>query len=230
MTSLRSSQNNQGTPDPDIIKAARKYVQEYPEDAIKYLVAECNPIQLLREACDFKGQDYHEIMSQNLVPEDDTKSQSSRRRTLSSNSRSGLASSSSAILSSAGSGDSSPVTRTLWVMPESGPEIPKTLQAICLPRSDCLIQNDTVRDHLMLEHDCLSDGELVRSVRYNGGFLESYGKISFDWALSHKDLEAEKVQRSTFYVVEELPGGKVVLSDSDPQHSPVHRAGGMSPL
>lgn len=207
--------------DADVIKAARKYVLDYSEDAIKYLVEQCDPIQLLRAACQFKNQDYHQVMSQNVVSEDDRGSNSSRRRTLSSNSRSVLESSSSAVLSSSGSGDGSP--DTLWVMPETGRKVAKTLMATSLPQSDCLIRIDAVRTHVGLQYERLSGGELVR---YNEGWLTSSGTVTIAWARSLNELNTNKVQRTAFYVVEELDS-QVVFSDSKPENIPA--AGGMPP-
>jgi len=173
-------------------------------------------------ACNIKGHNYHKIMFQDSDSEDDTESHTSRRRTLSSNSRSGFASSSSAILSSLSSGDGS--SDILWVTPETGLKVPKTLLATRLPQSDYLIQTDIVLDRLKLKP--LSTSAMVR---YNGGPIESCGTISLKWAWNPNDLKSEKVQRSTFYVVNDLPDSKVVLSDSDPQVSPMDNAGGMSP-
>lgn len=111
-------------------------------------------------------------------------------------------------------------------MPEAGSKVLKTLTATRLPQSDYLIQTHIVRDHLKLKPERQSDDALVR---YNGGSLRSYGTISLDWAWSLKDLKSEKVQQSTFYVVEELPDSEVVLNDSDPQDSPIYHDGGISP-
>lgn len=225
MTSTRSSQNGQGISDPDVIKAARKYVRGYRDHAVNYLVSNCDPVSLLHEACLYKGHKFYTVMSQDSDSEDDTESQSSRCRTLSSNSRSELASSSSAILSSSASGDgSSPV---LWVVaPKAGLTAPMTLTARHLPESDYLIQAEVVHNHLKLKPKHLS---VSCRVRYNGGPIMSDSTISLEWAWSPKGLKSEKVQRSTFYVVEELPDSQVVLSGSDPQDSPTNHDGGLSP-
>lgn len=228
MTSIRAAQNDRGISDPDVIKAARKYIRNYSDHAVTYLVNQCDPVALLKEACRFRGHNHLKVMAQDSDSEDDTESQISRRRTLSSNSRSAVASSSSAILSSSGSGDGP--SDILWVIPEAGSngsKPPKTLMATRLPQSDNLIRADVVRDRLKLKPQRLSSGSVVR---YNGGPIQSSGTVSLDWAWSSRELYSEKVQRSTFHVIEDLPGGEVVLRDCDSQDSPSYQNGGMASL
>lgn len=224
MASKRTLRNDQSMPDPDAIKAARKFVLDYSEDAIKFLVAECDPISMLREACDFRGQDYHQIMSQSLVSEDDSKSQSSRQRTFSSDSKLTVTSNSSAAASSSDSGNRPP--KQLWVMPENGSKVAKTLTALCLPKSDCLIRIDAVCNHLGMQYEQFSTEELVC---YHEGHLSSSGTVSIEWARKSDQLGTKMAQQTTFYVVDDLPGAQVVFGDSEPEAIPVDHPGGISP-
>jgi hypothetical protein len=216
--------SSQGNSDPNAIKAARKYVQDYSDYAVAHLVNTCDPVKLLQEACKFKGHNYFKIMAQESDTEDDTKSTSSRRRTLSSNSRSALASTSSAMFSSSSSADGS--SGIIWFMPDPRSKIPKTLRATRLEDSDCLIEASIVRSRLKLQPKRLSGSPLVR---YTGGPIHCSGTILLEWAWNSKCLTPEMIQRTTFYVVEGLPGFEVVMSDADPQDSPVDQDDGMSP-
>ena len=214
---MRSSSDDQCFPDPDSFKAARKYVRDYQDLAIHHLATKCDSKQLLEKACSVRGDSYYRIMSQTSDGEDDTESQSSRRRTLSSNSRTGVTSSSSVIPSCSDSVDGPP--DCIWVVPETGSKAPKTLTATRVPQSDCLIQIEAVCSHLQLKYE-----HFPRVVRYNGGSLPSSGTVAIRWAWS---LKTSKVQRSTFYVVKELHS-QVVFSDSEPEDSPVDHAVGRS--
>jgi hypothetical protein len=84
---MASQHSGRRIPGPNGMKAARKYVRYYPDHAAQYIFDTCDPVQQLQLACANRGQSdehYHRIMLQDSDPEDDTKSQSSRRRTMSS--------------------------------------------------------------------------------------------------------------------------------------------------
>ena len=201
------------------MKAARKYVRHYPDHAAQYIFDTCHPVQQLQLACANKGQPdehYHRIMLQDSDTEDDTKSQSSRRRTMSSD---------YSVLTSYSSDSGNSPPKQLWVMPGNGSKAPKTLTAQCLPQSDCLIGIDAVCRHLGIQYEPLSGGELVR---YNEGRLSSSGTISIEWARKPSQLGTKLAQQNTFHVVDELPGTQVVFGDSEPEASPVDHPGGIS--
>ena len=222
MTSQLSSQHSQRILNADNMKAAKKYVERYPIHAMNYLCG-CDPHQLLLSACEAEGHDYHLVMSRASGPEDDTKSISSRRRTLSSDSGPANESSSSAIMSSSSSVDST--SEILYAIPETGSTDIKTLWAARLAQSDYLIRTDIVRKRLKLKHP-----SVVAEARYKDGPILSCGTILLHWAWNSNDLDSENVQRNTFYVVDDLPGAEAVIGDLGAQDSPVDRAGGMSSM
>jgi len=222
MTSQLSSQNNQRISNADNMKAARKYVQRFPIHAMNYLCG-CDPHQLLQMACEAEGEDYHTVMSQASGPEDDSKSiSSSRRRTLSSDSGPANESSSSAIVSSSSSVDGT--SEILYVIPETGSTDIRTLRATRLAQSNYLISADIVRLRLKLKYSS-ADADVC----YKDGPIRSCGTILLQWAWNSNDLDSENVQRSTFYVVDDLPGVGVeaVICDLGTQDSPRDQAGGM---
>jgi hypothetical protein len=204
------------------MKAARKYVQRFPIHAMNYLCG-CDPHQLLQMACEAEGEDYHTVMSRASGPEDDSKSiSSSRRRTLSSDSGPANESSSSAIVSSSSSVDGT--SEILYVIPETGSTDIRTLRATRLAQSNYLISADIVRLRLKLKYSS-ADADVC----YKDGPIRSCGTILLQWAWNSNDLDSENVQRSTFYVVDDLPGVGVeaVICDLGTQDSPRDQAGGM---
>jgi len=194
-------------------------MQFYPDRAVNTL-ARCDPTRLLKEECDLRGHDYYSVMAGKDPSSDDasdTGSQvSSRRRTLSSDSRSPFISSASVVQSSSGSSDSSSSV-TVWVSPDKAFNDCTPLKAKRLPQSDPLIQADIVTQRWKLTPKYLSD---THWLRYSHGSLPSDSTITLDWAWSSKHLKANRTQQTTFYLVEDLPDSEVVLGNCDAPDSP----------
>lgn len=206
--------NNSGSPSQEDYKAARIYHRNYSEQAVIYLASR-NPMQLLRNACAARGDDFYSVMADNDTnPEDDTQSQtSSRRRKHSSNSHSPFTSSASVIQSSSGSSNSSSIVH-VWISPDNGLNDCISLKARRVLQSNSLIRADVVIRHLKLIPKYLPG---PCHARYNHMTLSCDSMITLDWAWSANDLSLGRTQQNIFYLVENLPGSdaQVVLGNSN---------------
>src|SRR6201995_1094950 len=135
------SQTTPGRPDAEVYKAARIYLVDHLELAVDFIARECDAKELLRAACEAKGDNFHRVISQHedSNPDEDTRSQVSRRRTNSSNSRSEARSSSSVIFSSSGGTSDPSAAGSIWVSLEHASS-PTPLKARRCSNSDYLIR------------------------------------------------------------------------------------------
>jgi hypothetical protein len=215
------SQAKPDRPDAEVYKAARIYVEKHHELAVDYIARECDAKDLLRAACEAKGDNFHKVMSQDSNPDEDTRSQVWRRRTNSSNSRSEGGSSSSVVFSSSGGASDPSSASSIWVLPENESD-PTPLKARRNSHSNYLIRAGLVSDHWNSRRKRLSN---TTWVRYNRGSLPSQETISLPWAWTPDDLKSDKAQRNTLYLVEHLPGIDVVLGNSGSPNNPLYDNG-----
>jgi hypothetical protein len=225
-TNHHPSQTKPGRPDAEVYKAARIYLEDHFELAVDFIARECDAKELLRAACEAKGNNFHRVMSQGSNPDEETRSQVSRHRTSSSNSRSEGGSSSSVVFSSSGSTSDPSSASAIWVLPENDSS-PTPLKARRISHSDYLIRADLVPDRWTSRRKRLSD---TIWVRYKGGSLPSQETISLPWARDPKDLKSGKAQKNTLYLVEHLPEIDVVLGNSASPNSPIFDNGTLSLL
>lgn len=197
----------------DEFKAARRLVKRFPDQTIAHL-AQNEASGLLRETCGIKGLEYFTVMGESSdVEDDDMKSLSSRRRTLSSSENPLSTAPTSISRSYVGADFGSTSRKAIWIAPESlvGSK-PARVELGCLPASACLIQSDVVRGLAGFEPDDLGG---QRFFSYDKRNLSSTQVISLKWARNKPDFTADKVQNSDFYLVDSLSDGQVALGPAE---------------